>query len=283
MVESGQPTFYAARHDAPPPDPVRDRIPALTEREKETLRLLLAGHDAKSIARHLALSVHTVNERLREARRKLGVSSSREAARLLAEAERGGPNFLADKHFGVATDAVAMRKGDQPDRRRNTSHRLAWLGGGMLIMSLVIAIAMLSIAPHGSSAMDAAGAQRPAAAATAPAAAESAAIDAAREWVALVDGQRWDESWRTAATLFRSQVSAAQWASTIQPVRQPLGPLSSRAVQGVTKADVLPGAPSGEYRIIQFQTAFARKSGAVETVVLAREGSSWKVAGYFIR
>ncbi|GAA0731919.1 MULTISPECIES: helix-turn-helix domain-containing protein [Sphingomonas] len=57
---------------------------ALTEREKTTLRLLLAGHDAKSIARELELSVHTVNERLRDARRKLGVASSREAARRLA-------------------------------------------------------------------------------------------------------------------------------------------------------------------------------------------------------
>lgn len=59
---------------------------ALTEREKETLRLLAAGHDAKSAAVQLGLSVHTVNERLRAARRKLGVSSSRAAARRLLEA-----------------------------------------------------------------------------------------------------------------------------------------------------------------------------------------------------
>src|SRR5262245_57702439 len=68
--------------------PVRmqDDLQKLTDREKETLRLLLAGHDAKSAARFLGLSVHTVNERLRDARSKLGVSSSREAARRLAEA-----------------------------------------------------------------------------------------------------------------------------------------------------------------------------------------------------
>ena len=61
-------------------------IDALTEKEKDALRLLLRGHDAKSSAQALGLSVHTVNERLREARRKLGTTSSREAARrLLAE------------------------------------------------------------------------------------------------------------------------------------------------------------------------------------------------------
>lgn len=45
-------------------------IQALTEKEKETLRLLVSGYDAKSMARHPGLSVHTVNERLRDARRK---------------------------------------------------------------------------------------------------------------------------------------------------------------------------------------------------------------------
>lgn len=41
-------------------------IDALTGREKQTLRLILRGHDAKSAALELALSVHTINERLRE-------------------------------------------------------------------------------------------------------------------------------------------------------------------------------------------------------------------------
>ena len=42
------------------------RIQALTEKEKQTLRLLVIGYDAKSMARHLGLSIHTINERLRD-------------------------------------------------------------------------------------------------------------------------------------------------------------------------------------------------------------------------
>ena len=57
-------------------------VSALLEREKDVLRLLLVGHDAKSIARHLDLSTHVVNERLRDARRKLGVSSDIEMTKL---------------------------------------------------------------------------------------------------------------------------------------------------------------------------------------------------------
>ena len=65
-------------------EPITDRYAALTEKEKQTLRLIVRGHDAKSIARHLGLSVHTINERLRDARRKLAVSSSRASTRAVA-------------------------------------------------------------------------------------------------------------------------------------------------------------------------------------------------------
>lgn len=73
----------------------------LSEREREVLRLLLQGHDAKSIARDQGLSLHTVNERLRASRRKLGVSSSLEAPRLLGADEAGLPNSSGPKKIGV--------------------------------------------------------------------------------------------------------------------------------------------------------------------------------------
>ncbi len=87
-------------------------VSALLEREKDVLRLLLVGHDAKSIARHLDLSTHIVNERLRDARRKLGVGSSREAARLLAQAEADNPKKFGDKDFGYPQAAVAVKDAD---------------------------------------------------------------------------------------------------------------------------------------------------------------------------
>ena len=64
-----------------------DRSPgtlaSLTERELEALRLLAAGHTVKSIAATLGRSEASINERLRDARRKTGVGSSRELARLI--------------------------------------------------------------------------------------------------------------------------------------------------------------------------------------------------------
>jgi DNA-binding CsgD family transcriptional regulator len=57
---------------------------ALSDKELEVLRLLADGHTVKSISAQLERSEASINERLREARRKTGVGSSRELARLLA-------------------------------------------------------------------------------------------------------------------------------------------------------------------------------------------------------
>ncbi|UZK68381.1 DUF4019 domain-containing protein [Sphingomonas sp. S1-29] len=258
-------------------------VQALTEREKETLRLLLGGHDAKSIARSLDLSVHTVNERLRDARRKLAVSSSREAARLLDEVERDDPNLLVDKELGVALTPVDGEDRQHSDERRTGGRSLFWLSGGMLIMSLLIAAAVLSFAFFGNGGTESPQAPNGDRVETAPNAVQSPATVAAGAWVLLLDDQRWDESWNAAGALFKSQMPKARWASTIQPVRQPFGPMSSRTLQSATKASSLPGAPAGEYEIVVFKTDFAQKPGAIETVVLAREGDDWKVNGYFMR
>jgi len=72
----------------------------LTEKEVVVLHLLARGHDVKSAAVELGLSVHTVHERLREARRKTGASSSRGAARLLTEA--AAPSFSGSEKSGVS-------------------------------------------------------------------------------------------------------------------------------------------------------------------------------------
>lgn len=62
-------------------------IAELTDKELEVLRLLTAGHTIKSIATVLDRSEASINERLRDARRKTGIGSSRELARLVAGQE----------------------------------------------------------------------------------------------------------------------------------------------------------------------------------------------------
>ncbi|QUM74625.1 helix-turn-helix domain-containing protein [Sphingopyxis granuli] len=258
-----------------------EAIKSLSEREKETLRLLLAGHDAKSIARDLDLSVHTVNDRLREARRKLGVSSSREAARLLAQAEVENPKFLAPTNFGMAEKAIGTQQTVRTGPPTGINHRFWWLTGGLLVLLAIAAAALLSLngaeGPRASSTL----ASQTSAPSSAPATAASA--NQARNWLTLIDQQNWSESWGKAGTIFRSQISADGWASAIVPVRKPLGTVISRSLAKVTKTTSLPGVPAGEYEVLEFQTNFAAKRGAIETVVMVKEQAGWRVDGYFIR
>src|SRR4051794_36652171 len=62
-------------------------IDALSELEKEALRLFLVSSDQKELARRIGRSPATVEQRLARARRKLGVARSLDAALLLAERE----------------------------------------------------------------------------------------------------------------------------------------------------------------------------------------------------
>lgn len=254
---------------------MNEKLQKLSEREKETLRFLLDGHDAKSIARQMGLSVYTVNERLRDARRLLGVSTSREAARLLAESERTGSVSLGDKGIGVSG-----APGDVGSWRSGGGRPLAWLAGGLLAMSLIIAAVMIAPMLLSSSA-DAT--QSPDTASSSVSVPDAASASDALAWVALVDDQEWDESWQAAASIFKTQVTEQQWAAAVKLVRSPLGAVSGRTLKGVSKTTTLPGAPDGEYELLEFQSSFAQRKEAVETIILARQGTDWKVAGYFIR
>lgn len=83
-------------------------LASLSEREREVLRLLAAGHTAKTIAHRLGRSEASINERLRDARRKTGVGSSRELARMLDAQE------IWDKKIDLSTAVVTGNDVSQP-------------------------------------------------------------------------------------------------------------------------------------------------------------------------
>ena len=91
-------------------------------------------------------------------------------------------------------------------------------------------------------------------------------------------------SWDQAASYFRNVVTRPEWEAALNGVRLPLGAVRSRKMSSATPAKQLPGAPDGDYVVIQFDTSFANKTKAVETVtsMLDTDGT-WRVSGYFIR
>jgi len=109
------------------------------------------------------------------------------------------------------------------------------------------------------------------------------ADEAAGKWLALIDGRQYLDSWEQAASLFKQQVSADNWLQSISAARQPLGAMISRKLISATYATSLPGAPDGEYVVLQYQTTFRYKKSAVETVTPMLDEKRWRVSGYYVR
>lgn len=248
---------------------------SLTEKEKETLRLLLQGYEAKSMARHLGLSVHTINERLRDARRKLGTSSSREAARLLREAEAQDPELLGDKPLGGAADSAASPQQLQPAQGRGTTRRAGWIVGGS-VMSLSLTLIALSSMSGPSLAPSV-----PFTTATTVAptpAAEAAAIDAAQQFLALVDRNDWSASWQATHKSFQLRNRLEWWSASSTKLRGELGTIQSRELATV---NFRPSPPNG-YWTITFKARYSKQGNATETLSLTSENGSWRVAAFAV-
>lgn len=114
--------------------------------------------------------------------------------------------------------------------------------------------------------------------------AEARAVAAAEVWLALVDEARYGESWDAAAEYLRNAVDKKGFSDSVRAARTPLGALRTRELQSRQRTDTLPGAPDGDYVVLQYRTAFEHKKSAVETVTpMLDSDGTWRVSGYYIR
>ncbi|MBI5641671.1 MAG: DUF4019 domain-containing protein [Nitrospirae bacterium] len=110
------------------------------------------------------------------------------------------------------------------------------------------------------------------------------AVEAADNWLSLVDSDKYSESWEAAAAFFKGAVKKEKWPQSLASVRRPLGKVISRRLKSRQYTTSMAGAADGEYVVIQYETSFENKKAAVETVTPMREkDGSWKVSGYYIR
>jgi len=111
--------------------------------------------------------------------------------------------------------------------------------------------------------------------------AEEAAVASSQKWLSLVDTGKHAESWDEAAGYLKNAIPKQQWLELLQAFRKPLGKLISRKLISTQYATSLPGAPDGEYVVIQYETSFENKKSAIEQVtpMLDKDGK-WRVSGY---
>ncbi len=110
------------------------------------------------------------------------------------------------------------------------------------------------------------------------------AVNSAKEWLTLIDEGKYMEGWEAGADYLKGAVTGEQLVSSLKGARKPLGKVVSRELKSSEYMTELPGAPDGEYVVIQFETSFENKKLAIETITPMKEkDGSWKIAGYQIK
>jgi len=108
-------------------------------------------------------------------------------------------------------------------------------------------------------------------------------IEAGRKWLALVDSGQYDETWEIASPLLKSKVSKEKWNDGLQNLRKPLGKLVSRTPEKFARAHQLPGAPAGDYVIVEYTSTFENGKHPEQLTWSLEKDDIWRVSGYFIR
>ena len=113
---------------------------------------------------------------------------------------------------------------------------------------------------------------------------KEAAEAVAATWLKVVDSGSYAQSWEETASGFKAAVTRPQWEQAMRANRAPLGAVQSRKLLSATYTTQLPGAPDGEYVVLQYDASFAHKKTAIETVtpVMDKDGK-WRVSGYYIK
>ena len=109
-------------------------------------------------------------------------------------------------------------------------------------------------------------------------------IKAGKAWLALLDAGKAGAAWDVASKRLQNAVKRATFVTEIRRVRKPLGKLESRTEVKFARAHDLPGVPSGDYAIVEFDAKYANGKHLSEQLTWAiEEGDIWRVFGYFYR
>lgn len=104
---------------------------------------------------------------------------------------------------------------------------------------------------------------------------------AAERWIVLVDDQQYEQSWKESAKLFQNAISSEQWQKEEAQRRSQLGIKNSRKLKDLKTTNSAKGLPSGQYVVVKYQSSFAKKKNATETIVAVMEpDGAWRVAAY---
>ena len=99
--------------------------------------------------------------------------------------------------------------------------------------------------------------------------------DRAKQWLVLVDDKNYAQSWSEAGKAFQNRQKTDAWAKDAGARREPLGAVASRGLKSIDLS-------RSNIAVIKYDTVFAHKASAVETVTLSFENGGWVVTDYSV-
>jgi hypothetical protein len=104
----------------------------------------------------------------------------------------------------------------------------------------------------------------------------------AKQWLGLLDDKNYNEAYKQMGAAAQDKGALAPWTQKISSIREPLGAMASRTIKNIKLTKTLPGMRDGQYASVQFDSSFARRTSAVETVVLTSDKGAWSVTSYSV-
>lgn len=99
--------------------------------------------------------------------------------------------------------------------------------------------------------------------------------DRAKQWLVLVDDKNYAQSWSEAGKAFQNRQKTDAWAADASKRREPLGAVASRGLKSIDLS-------RSNIAVIKYDSVFAHKASAVETVTLSFENGGWVVTDYSV-
>ena len=105
----------------------------------------------------------------------------------------------------------------------------------------------------------------------------------AMEFLQLIDADKFDESWQSAAVMMREKVTQKEWVEKLTKSRVLSGALVERTEKSSSYSTSAKDSPEGEYISLIFTSKYERAGSVSEYVTVMLENGHWRVAGYFIQ
>ena len=106
--------------------------------------------------------------------------------------------------------------------------------------------------------------------------------DRAKQWLTLVDDKNYGDAYTQMSAATRAKTPEGPWEGRMMTNRGSLGAMASRNIKDINMTRLRSGMSDGQTAIVRFDSSFAKRAAAVESVTLVSEKGAWSVVSYSI-